>query len=213
MAYTIVGVAVIVLRYRPDDQGFHGDYIALSAKQKLLPYGDSCESESDNEEIVYCNDENPVLSKADRLSDASKTKDTIKQLLLCPWSSKCGASEVSSQAANIFTFISTIASLILALTLTHSENKSVLVPGLVFLFVIIFCTLWTFLLPTPSSNKNLTFKVPLVPFLPAFSIFVNLYLMLKLSPATWVRFTVWMAVGGAIYVFYGWSHSKEEKRK
>ena len=33
-------------------------------------------------------------------------------------------------------------------------------------------------------------KVPLVPFLPAFSIFVNVYLMMKLSTETWVSFTV-----------------------
>ena len=213
MAYTIVGVAVIVLRYRPDE-GLNCDYMELSANEKLLPYGgDSCESESENEEIIYCNDENPVLSKGDLL-DASKTKDTVKQLLLFPWSSKCGATEVSSKVANIFTFISAIASFILAIILIHSENsKSVLLPSLVFVTVVLFCTLWIFLLPTPSSNQNLPFKVPLVPFLPILSIFINLYLMLKLSPATWVRFTVWMSTGGAIYVFYGWSHSKEEKRK
>ena len=65
MAYTIVGVAVIVLRYRPDE-GLNCDYMELSANEKLLPYGgDSCESESENEEIIYCNDENPVLSKGD----------------------------------------------------------------------------------------------------------------------------------------------------
>jgi len=212
MAYTIVGVAVIVLRYRPDE-GFHGDYIALSAKKKLLPYGDSCnESESENEEIIYCNDENPVLSKADRLDPKSTSQDTVKQLILCPWSSKFGATEVSAYVANIFTFTSTIASFILALILIHSEPQSILVPSLVFVFVILFCTLWTFLLPVPSSNQNLTFKVPLVPLTPQLSITINLYLMLKLSFATWVRFTVWMAIGAAIYAFYGWSHSKQEKR-
>ena len=209
MAYTIVGVAVIILRYRPDD-GFHGDYIALSAKKKLLP--DSCdESEtSENEEIIYCNDENPVLSKADRLDPTSTSKDTFKQLILSPWSSKDGATEVSAFVANILTFTSTIASFILALILIHSNT--VLVPSLVFIFVILFCTLWTFLLPVPSSNANLSFKVPLVPLLPQLSITINLYLMLKLSFATWVRFTVWMTIGAAIYAFYGWSHSKQEKK-
>lgn len=39
------------------------------------------------------------------------------------------------------------------------------------------------------------FQVPLVPFLPAFSIIINIYLMLMLDVMTWVRFLVWMLVG------------------
>ena len=211
MAYTIVGVAVIILRYRPDD-GFHCDYIALSAKEKLLPPDGSISetSESENEEVYNFNDENLVLPKANL--DGTLTQDTVKQLILFPWSSKCGATEVSAYVANVFTFTSTLSSFVLALILIHSTT-TVLIPSLVFVFIIFFCTFWTFLLPTPSSNAKLPFKVPLVPFLPNLSIFINLYLMLKLSPATWVRFAVWMSIGGAIYVFYGWSHSKEEKRK
>lgn len=38
-------------------------------------------------------------------------------------------------------------------------------------------------------------QVPLLPILPVISVFVNVYLMLKLSSATWIRFGVWMFVG------------------
>ena len=76
--------------------------------------------------------------------------------------------------------------------------------------IIIFCTFWTYLLPT--DNQKLAFKVPCVPWLPNLSIFINLYLMLKLSTATWVRFSVWMTIGGAIYIFYGISNSSEGKK-
>jgi hypothetical protein len=52
-------------------------------------------------------------------------------------------------------------------------------------------------------------KVPLVPWVPVLSIFVNFYLMLKLSTMTWIRFGVWMIIGLSIYAFYGVWNSNE----
>ncbi|XP_059476982.1 high affinity cationic amino acid transporter 1-like [Neocloeon triangulifer] len=68
----------------------------------------------------------------------------------------------------------------------------------------------------PSSNAKLFFRVPLVPVIPALSIFINIYLMLMLDEATWIRFAVWMLVGFVIYFAYGIWQSEEnvaDKRK
>lgn len=51
----------------------------------------------------------------------------------------------------------------------------------------------------PVSRVKLSFKVPLVPYLPGISIIANIYLVLKLSWETWIRFGVWMAIGFVIY--------------
>ena len=54
-----------------------------------------------------------------------------------------------------------------------------------------------------SDELGRVFLAPAVPWLPVFSIFCNVYLMLKLSSITWVRFAIWMLLGFSIYFFYG----------
>jgi len=61
----------------------------------------------------------------------------------------------------------------------------------------------------PESKQQLNFKTPLVPWVPFISMFVNLYLMLKLPTGTWIRFAVWMVIGFAVYFFYGIKNSVE----
>lgn len=38
-------------------------------------------------------------------------------------------------------------------------------------------------------------QVPLLPFVPVISMFVNVYLMMQLDRGTWIRFSFWMAIG------------------
>ncbi|XP_035802290.2 high affinity cationic amino acid transporter 1 isoform X2 [Amphiprion ocellaris] len=61
----------------------------------------------------------------------------------------------------------------------------------------------------PESKTKLSFKVPLLPFIPVISMFVNVYLMMQLDRGTWIRFSVWMAIGFVIYFCYGIHHSTE----
>lgn len=38
-------------------------------------------------------------------------------------------------------------------------------------------------------------QVPMLPFIPVISMFVNIYLMMQLEERTWVKFSIWMAIG------------------
>lgn len=49
-----------------------------------------------------------------------------------------------------------------------------------------------------------TFRCPWVPGLPLSGIAINLYLMSGLSMQVWIRFVVWLAIGGALYYFWGY---------
>ncbi|CAG9760498.1 unnamed protein product [Ceutorhynchus assimilis] len=64
----------------------------------------------------------------------------------------------------------------------------------------------------PVAEIELSFKVPLVPFIPCISVFFNLYLMLELDLHTWIRFIVWLILGFMIYFFYGIRNSVEGKK-
>lgn len=76
--------------------------------------------------------------------------------------------------------------------------------------IFIVCMLLTFVVwRQPESKTKLSFKVPLLPFIPVTSMFVNVYLMMQLDTGTWIRFSIWMAIGMVIYFCYGLHHSAE----
>lgn len=66
------------------------------------------------------------------------------------------------------------------------------------------------ILQQPENPKRLPYMAPCVPFVPASAMLVNIYLMLKLSNITWIRFIVWCFVGVLIYFGYGmWNSTLE----
>uniref|UniRef100_A0A8C4YG08 Solute carrier family 7 member 14 n=1 Tax=Gopherus evgoodei TaxID=1825980 RepID=A0A8C4YG08_9SAUR len=81
---------------------------------------------------------------------------------------------------------------------------------LVVLMVLLIIALVFVILQQPENPKKLPYMAPCLPFVPAFAMLVNIYLMLKLSTITWVRFAVWCFVGLLIYFGYGmWNSTLE----
>jgi amino acid transporter len=90
------------------------------------------------------------------------------------------------------------------------ENHDYINPIYMFIFTILVIILINLIYKKFCKRKQIfsdelgnIFLTPLVPWLPIFSIFCNIYLMLKLRFITWIRFIVWMIIGFSIYFFYG----------
>lgn len=59
-----------------------------------------------------------------------------------------------------------------------------------------------------QPDRRRSFRVPLVPWLPLFSIACCLVLMMGLPLETWLRFFVWLVIGLTIYFLFGKRHSE-----
>ncbi|XP_075773756.1 cationic amino acid transporter 3 [Pelodiscus sinensis] len=185
LAYSLVSVCVLILRYQPD--------------QLNSPKAQEMEA----------------LNRSEEKGTTSPAKEqfTWRSLLSPP----CDAPTHSSGRI-VYGSTAAAALGITILCLLLAQKMDSIVAGSGGWITACALLLALILLPTiviwrqPQSNARLSFKVPCLPLLPLFSIFVNVYLMMQLSAGTWARFAVWMAVGFAIYFGYGIWHSTEGQK-
>jgi APA family basic amino acid/polyamine antiporter len=77
--------------------------------------------------------------------------------------------------------------------------------GILSAFVVVCVAVILFRYTRPETPR--TFRLPLMPLVPAFGVFASLFLMLQLQWETWVRFGAWLVIGLLIYAFYSRKHS------
>ncbi len=68
-------------------------------------------------------------------------------------------------------------------------------------FPILFFIVEVLLLAYWSFRKNLS-------LIPVIAVTLSSYLITELGTVTWIRFGVWLLVGGIVYFFYGYKHSR-----
>ncbi|KAM9662963.1 cationic amino acid transporter 2 isoform 2-T4 [Morphnus guianensis] len=192
LAYSLVATCVLILRYQPsltyEQPKYSPEKAALAASER-----GSAVSESQINMIQENHFSLQALINPSSLptEQTATTVNFLVGLLACL---VCGLSVLTTYGINF---------------IANLEPWSI---GLLAVLVASFIVTILLIQRQPQNQQKVAFMVPLLPFLPSFSILVNIYLMVQLSGDTWIRFSFWMALGFLIYFAYGIRHSLEGHR-
>ena len=76
------------------------------------------------------------------------------------------------------------------------------------LFAFVLVSVGVLVLRAKEPDRPRPFRVPFAPVTASIAILSCGYLMTKLPTVTWIRFFVWLAIGGVLYFLYGVRHSR-----
>ncbi|XP_044060175.1 cationic amino acid transporter 2 isoform X2 [Siniperca chuatsi] len=193
LAYSLVAVCVLILRYQPDGA------LGRRAGTGERDYLSSEEGESDLTESE---------SHLNMLKGGSSALQTV---LHPPVSPSEHSSSVVNMSICLLVLVVCVVSYLTTYHIGSILGMEVWILALLTVCLLIFSICVFMVCRQPQTSKKVSFMVPLLPFLPILSVFVNIYLMVQLSGDTWIRFSVWMAVGFLIYFGYGIWHSVERQ--
>ncbi|NXK24234.1 CTR2 protein, partial [Arenaria interpres] len=192
LAYSLVATCVLILRYQPslsyEQPKYSPEKAALAAPER-----ESAVSESQINMIQENHFSLQALINPSSLP-TEQTATTVNFLVGLLAFLVCGLSVLTTYGIDF---------------IANLEPWSI---GLLAVLVASFVVVILLIQRQPQNQQKVAFMVPLLPFLPAFSILVNIYLMVQLSGDTWIRFSFWMALGFLIYFAYGIRHSLEGHR-
>ncbi|MCC9173731.1 amino acid permease [Arthrobacter sp. zg-Y179] len=77
--------------------------------------------------------------------------------------------------------------------------------GILAAFVVVCVAVIVLRYRQPDAPRE--FRLPLMPWVPAFGVLASGFLMLQLHWETWLRFGIWLVIGMLVYAFYGYRHS------
>ncbi|XP_020791031.2 cationic amino acid transporter 4 [Boleophthalmus pectinirostris] len=217
LAYTFVAASVIVLRFQPEKATVKN---GTSPNVNAEPSPTRSESQSFKEDSGELKQYESFSDKL-QLVERTKVKErrATGQLKAC-WEPYLGRLVGDFEPGEVVAFcvlILLVSGVSLCAVLIFGNQPlelplwsfSMLIVIFSLAFVVSLALIWVH---EPQKDTK-TFQVPLVPLTPGASILVNVFLMMKLSVMTWIRFAVWIAIGVVVYFGYGIWHSKEGRRE
>ena len=210
LAYTLVSLCVLILRYQPDISDAHSmdllnppdkdpnvyeqlslyEHTAEEFEYQMSPNGHLHFLDSPN----FDKNQDNELSWEEFTTENKKTSRQIPRYKLTEGPTAESVKLVNWAVALLFiSFIGFCSATVYGLEALQRRSFVII------LFLVLFGVLSIFAIVViclqPQNTKEISFKAPLVPALPILAIFFNVFLMLKLSRLTWIRFGVWMGLG------------------
>jgi APA family basic amino acid/polyamine antiporter len=121
--------------------------------------------------------------------------------LLPPWFAKVDRGGTPQRV----TWIAGVASALLAGVFPIRAVADLTNIGILSAFIVVCAAVILFRYTRPDTPRS--FRLPFMPFVPAFGVLSSLFLIWQLPWETWARFGAWLLIGLAIYSFYGRRHS------
>nr|XP_046262231.1 cationic amino acid transporter 2 isoform X2 [Scatophagus argus] len=194
LAYSLVAVCVLILRYQPD-----------GALERRAGTGE-------REYLSSEGGESDLTESESHLNMLKGGSSTLQTVLHPPASPSEHSSRVVNMSICVLVLLVCIVSYLTTYCIGSILAMEVWILVLLSVCLLIFSGCIFLICRQPQTSKKVSFMVPLLPLLPILSISVNIYLMVQLSGDTWIRFSVWMAIGFMIYFGYGMWHSVERQR-
>uniref|UniRef100_A0A673AT58 Solute carrier family 7 member 14b n=1 Tax=Sphaeramia orbicularis TaxID=375764 RepID=A0A673AT58_9TELE len=194
LAYTLVSVCILLLRYQPDEQTDTHQY---GDDVDGLKHQDVGASDTKDDQMLIDGFHTGHASLLKRLLGGHYY--TLRMRLGMPDAS-ARPTPTTGRTVTRCTLLLFLMSFLLWSTIIFGVEQGSGV-GAAFsgitaaLMAGSMAKLMITILQQPESPRRLPYMAPCVPFVPAAAILVNTYLMLKLSPLTWIRFTIWCIIG------------------
>ncbi|XP_077365555.1 solute carrier family 7 member 14-like isoform X2 [Festucalex cinctus] len=185
LAYTLVSVCVLLLRYQPDPEESED----LPAKDRPDIDRSSLDDASDGD--FHTGPASPLQRLLGAHYPALRARLGVPESSARPtaWTGR-----TVTRCTLAFFFLSFLLWSAVIFGVERGAGAGAAAWGLTAaLLAAALAALLLTVLRQPQSGRSLAYMAPGVPFVPAAAILVNSYLMLKLSPLTWARFAVWCA--------------------
>jgi APA family basic amino acid/polyamine antiporter len=123
--------------------------------------------------------------------------------LLPPWAARLHPRFRTPHVTTILTGV-----IVAVLAAFANINEMVELTNIGTLFAFILVSMGVLVLRYRDPHRPRPFRVPASPITELLAVAFCVYLMIQLPWITWIRFVVWLLVGGAIYFGYGRRHSR-----
>ncbi|CAH1396831.1 unnamed protein product [Nezara viridula] len=142
--------------------------------------------------------EDEDMETAASLKKKQEYNFSLKKIFNKPISNK-EPNELTSTIVKYATYVVILVSTLFGLIFAFEINKlmalePIIITSAAILTIVMIISL-SVIARQPVSKAELKFKVKPIPYLPALSLFINIYLMLKLNLKTWIRFGIWLIFG------------------